>query len=201
MQISGSIRCCTAYPALAAAAMLLTPSVSSADPRPPFVMSSIETDVLEIHGLAVDASGRRRDPARELARLGDPAHQRSDKSTVLLARQPLAHVGLPLGFRQHASVGRHAHSGEGAYLAVECLVRNPQSECYARLLDHLVPALDAADRILDVIVSQALVQRQQRRHLLLQQPVAGQLEHLVGVELAGDRLLEKEVPALLSLNE
>src|SRR5882757_9369599 len=155
MQISGSIRCCTAYSALAEAAMLVSPwVVPGAIAARPWVRASVEAYVLEVHRLPVDADGRGRDPAGELARLDHPAHQRGDKGAVSLARQPVRQVGLPLQVGHHVPIRRHVHPGEGADLAVKRLVRNPQPEPDAGLLDHPVPALDPADRVLDVIVAQ-----------------------------------------------
>src|SRR5262245_1311165 len=53
--------------------------------------------VLEIARLVVDADARRRDPARELARLGDGLHQALDEVAVRRRRQPLILVARPAG--------------------------------------------------------------------------------------------------------
>ena len=55
---------------------------------PPTLRPSPEPHVLEVPGLAVDAPHRRRDPARDFARLDDSLHQRIHVGHILVGGQP-----------------------------------------------------------------------------------------------------------------
>src|SRR5581483_4175650 len=99
----------------------------------------IEADVLEVDRLAVDALLRRRNPVGELPALGHAArHQRLHVGVVLRARQPVMPPAVPFGFGQHVAVDADVMAGEFADLAVESLVREPQPERNARLLDEAI---------------------------------------------------------------
>src|SRR5256885_11007071 len=57
--------------------------------------ASVEAHVFKIHGLAVDAHDRRRDPARELARPHAAAHERGDEGAGGVRGQPFALAHAP----------------------------------------------------------------------------------------------------------
>src|SRR5678815_3543577 len=59
-------------------------------------------------------------------------------------------------------------TGEIANLPMEALVRQPQPERNAGLLDHLVPAIDARLDFTDVIVAKPLVERIERRDFIFE---------------------------------
>src|SRR5215470_10827361 len=82
-----------------------------------------EPDVRELDRLAVDAAGRRGNPARELAGLGHRVHETLHVGLVLLGGQPLAAPGIPLRLADHAAVRRHARFREHADGPVEAAVR------------------------------------------------------------------------------
>src|SRR5438105_4806694 len=114
---------------------------------------SVETYVLEVHGLAVDAHHRRRNPVRELARLNHTAHQAGDEGAVFAAREPLVLLAGPFGFADDPPIRRNLDARQRADVAVEGLVRRRQAVRQAGLLEHLVPAADAGHRVLDEVVA------------------------------------------------
>ena len=61
--------------------------------------------------------------------------------------------------------------------AVERLVRHGQALRHAGLFEHLVPAADAGDRVLDEVVAQHFVQCIEQRHFLLDELVVARFEH------------------------
>ena len=65
----------------------------------------------------------------------------------------------PLRLADGHAGGRGLDVGELADVAMEGHVRQLQAELDAGLLDHLVPALNAADGVLDVVVAQHFVER------------------------------------------
>src|SRR5580700_12147908 len=73
---------------------------------------SIESDILEFDGQAVDAANRRRNPVRELAGLDDAAHQRLDVGMIGCVRQPVSHAASPFGFGDDAAIGGDVMAGE-----------------------------------------------------------------------------------------
>src|SRR5689334_21726450 len=65
-------------------------------PRSTRTVWSGKADIVEIRRLAVDAPGRRRDPACHAAGLDHRArHQRLDIAAIRLGRQPLRRAALP----------------------------------------------------------------------------------------------------------
>src|SRR5262249_55416095 len=95
-----------------------------------------ESHVLEGQRLMGDAGARRSDPVRKLSGLDDAtAHERLDERVVLLGRQPLATVGVPLVPRQHPAVRADVVAGEIADGAMESLVREFQRERQSCPLD------------------------------------------------------------------
>src|SRR5262245_33456305 len=59
-------------------------------------VSADQLHVLELHRLAVDAAGRRRDPSGELARLYHRLHQTRHEGVIVRSRQPLVVARVPL---------------------------------------------------------------------------------------------------------
>src|SRR5262249_38904938 len=88
---------------------------------------SVEADVLEVGGAAVDALGGRGDPIRHPARLVHrAAHQRLHIRAVGFGRQPLPTAAGPFGLVDEAAVGCGLDAGEGADGAVKGAVRQGQ---------------------------------------------------------------------------
>src|SRR5215510_6696536 len=139
-----------------------------------------QADVFEIDRLAVDASRGRRDPAGEAAALGHRPHQALDVRLIRLGGQPRVLVRVPCGFAEHKAVRRHLDLGEQADRAAETPVRQPELEVDLVLLDDLVPPVDPALTIGDVVVAQPLVERGQGRRLAGRDAIAGELAHRVG---------------------
>src|SRR5271166_1225839 len=133
----------------------------------PATPTSRDLHVLEVAGLAVDADARRGDPARVFAGLVAGLHQRVDEGHVGVVRQPRAALRLPLVLGEDLARRADALAGELADFAIEALVRLGELEGDPRLLDHLVPAIDPALTVLDVVVEQARVGGAQRRDLVL----------------------------------
>ena len=108
-------------------------------PGAPFDVS-IEAHVCEVHRLVVDAARGRRDPVRELARLGDAPHQRSDE----VGRRRSAATDRPARSIPPRSPrcrpDRCAQRRRRTDPPVERLVRDLQ-RATTRLLDDPVPAL------------------------------------------------------------
>src|SRR3546814_13004063 len=98
MQTSGSIRCCLTTWAGCDAVIAVV---------------LIETHVLEIDRLTVDADHGRCNPVGKLARLDHAPHQGCDKTPVLGRRPPVVFVRLPLLVAQPGAVGRDAYRSEG----------------------------------------------------------------------------------------
>src|SRR5262245_33674355 len=107
MQISGSITCW--FSTSSATAMSIS---ASGLHHAPNTAASTEAHVVELDRLPVDAHHRRGDPAGELARLDHAAHQAGDERAVLVGGQPLPDLVAPLGFADHAAVGRHLDAGQ-----------------------------------------------------------------------------------------
>src|SRR5690349_2385738 len=106
---------------------------------PPMV-GSVEPHVFEVRRLIVDAADGWGDPVGELARLDHRrAHQRGDVGAVLVGRQPLVRIGLPVLGAHHRAVGGDVDLVEGADAAVEGAVWQLQLEGDAGIGDHLVP--------------------------------------------------------------
>src|SRR5512142_3280383 len=147
MQISGSIKCWRSTSTTAWLALIRLGA------------ALVEAHVLEVDGLVVDAAPGRSDPVGEASRLGDAAHERRDEGAVALRRQPLEMPVRPVGLAHDVAVGIDPRRRERADPAVERLVRRLESKRHAALLDELVPALDARDRVLHVVVAQLLVER------------------------------------------
>src|SRR5215831_8705061 len=139
-----------------------------------------EPDVRELDRLAVDAAGRRGNPARELAGLGHRVHETLHVGLVLLGGQPLAAPGIPLRLADHAAVRRHARFREHADGPVEAAVRQGQLEVDAVLANHLVPPRHAARAVRHVVVAQPLVQGDESRLLAHDDAVAVELGDLIG---------------------
>src|SRR5215470_7085221 len=158
-------------------------------------MRSGQAHVLEVDGPSVDAAGRRRDPAGEARDLSHRLHQARDVRLVRLGRQPLVLARVPLGLAEHAAVGRHLHLGEEPDRPVESPVRQAQLHADLVLLDDLVPAVEPALAVGDVIVAQPLVERGQGRRLAGGDPIAIELVDRVRA------VLEPMVVALLALLE
>src|SRR5215467_2385463 len=154
-----------------------------------------QTYVLEVDGAAVDAAGRRRDPVGEARDLGHRLHQAPDVRLVRLGRQPLVLARVPLGLAEHAAVGRHLHLGAEPDRPVEAAMRQAQLRVDLVLLDDLVPAVEPALAVGDVVVTQPLVERGQRRRLAGGDPVAVELVDRVSA------VLESMVVALLAFLE
>src|SRR5271166_961607 len=121
--------------------------------------ASVNLHILEIAGLVVDADARGGDPAGVLAGLVTGLHQGIDELHVRVVGQPGAGPDLPLLLFQNLARGAHAMAGEFADLAVEPFMRLHELEGDSGLLDHLVPAIDAALAVGDVIVEQTAVDR------------------------------------------
>ena len=68
-------------------------------------------------------------------------------------------------------------------MTIESLVRRLQTERQAGLFDDLVPAADASNRILNVIVAQQFIQRIQQRHFFFNQLAVFDFEDLVMLTL------------------
>ncbi len=66
---------------------------------------------------------------------------------------------------------------------MECFVWNGEAEGNAGLVDDLVPAVDAADGVLDIVIAQHLVEGVEHRYLLLHQVAVLHVENLVAVAL------------------
>jgi len=124
--------------------------------------SSGEANVLEVDGLAVDPARRRGDPARERARCRHRLHQALHERLIVLARQPLGVARVPLRLADHAPVRRHPDIGEAADGAVEGAMGQAQLEGDAVVLDDLVPAVDPALAVRDVVVAEPLVEAHER---------------------------------------
>src|SRR5262245_29204879 len=118
-----------------------------------------QLDVLELDRLAVDAARRRRDPARELAGLGDRLHQRRHVDLVVGRRQPRVLAGVPLRLADDAAVRGDAQLRAVADRAVEAAVRQRQLDIDAVVLDDAVPAVHTALAVDHVVVAQPLVER------------------------------------------
>jgi hypothetical protein len=73
-----------------------------------------------------------------------------------------------------------AVAAELADAPVEALVRLREAEVDAGLLDHLVPAVDAALAVGDVVVEQPAVDGAQRRHVFVDQLAVDDARHAVG---------------------
>src|SRR6185503_19275902 len=116
-----------------------------------------ETHVLVIEGLAVDALGRGRDPAGDLAALVTGDHQRFHELALSRARQPVGDPALPRGLVDAISIGIEARLREHADPAVEAPVGEREAETGAALLADLVEVLDALLVVGDVLVAQHLV--------------------------------------------
>src|SRR6266852_5801073 len=121
---------------------------------------SIETHVLKVERLAVDAFHWRSDPVGKLSELGDAAaHERLHIGIVLGTGQPLKFVSLPLFFGENFAGEADEVSGEIADLAMKAFVRQGQSEWNAGLVDDTLPAIYAGLDFFDVIVAQPFVER------------------------------------------
>src|SRR6185437_800817 len=83
MQMTGSIKCCRRT----ACAMLLM--ISLPPERRPVASASVETDVLDVQRLLVDARQRCCDPAGIAARFRHAAHQRGDEGAIRSGGHPL----------------------------------------------------------------------------------------------------------------
>src|SRR5215469_343129 len=139
-----------------------------------------EPDVRELDRLAVDAAGRRGNPARELAGLGHRVHETLHVGLVLLGGQPLAVSGIPLRLADHAAVRRHLRLGERADGPMEAAVRQGQLEVDAVPPDHLVPPRHAARAVRHVVVAQSLVQGNEGRLVAHHDPIAVEGGDLIG---------------------
>src|SRR6267143_3519326 len=116
--------------------------------------NSVESYVLEVDRLGMDAAARRRDPVRELARLDDaPLHHRLDERVVAGARHPLVAARVPGGLGHHLAVRADVVARVIADLAMEALVRQREPERDAVLLDHLAPPVAARLQPPDVVVA------------------------------------------------
>src|SRR5262249_52506185 len=116
-------------------------------------ISSGELHVFEIAGLVVDTDARRRDPAREFARLNDLAHQALNEVAIILRRQPLVLLPIPRRVIDQLSARRRLDVPELADLPVERHMRQFKSEVHADPLDDLVPAVEAALAVGGVVVA------------------------------------------------
>ena len=85
----------------------------------------------------------------------------------------------PVGLGRDDARGIDAHGRKWADLAVERLMRCPEAKCDAAFVDDLVPAIDARDRVLDVIIPELLVQRIERRRLNHRKAAVVHFEHRI----------------------
>src|SRR6516164_9040254 len=128
--------------------------------------ASIQPYILVIERRVVDADLGRRDPARDLARRGDPLHQARDKRAVFGRGQPLVLAPVPflLGERVALRVGRDARPD--ADRAVEAGARQPEAEIMSVFREKPVPALHADIAIADIGAARHLVHSTAHRHVL-----------------------------------
>src|SRR5579859_3281441 len=94
---------------------------------------SIESHVVEVDALAVDAGRGRRDPAGEAAGLDDAPHERCDERAIFPGRQPSGRFAVPPRFAHHLARGRHFDSRQRSDPPVEGLVWKREAEIDARL--------------------------------------------------------------------
>src|SRR6478672_10621801 len=147
-------------------------------------LSRLDLHVFKIAGLVVDADFRRRDPVGVDAGFGDRLHQRCDEVAVLGRGQPFALAGIPGGVIDQDALWRGVDIPELADLAVERDVRQRQLVLIAGGRNDLVPAQQALDAILRVVVAQPHVERGQRRLVdELDHRIGGILELVVVVDL------------------
>src|SRR5712691_2663962 len=140
--------------------------------RPPPPPGSAEANVLEVARLAVDAARRRGDPVRHLPPLGHRLHQATHVGRVLLGGQPVAMARVPLRLAHDPAVRGDLDFRERADGAAEAAVREREGEVDPVALDDLVPAVHAALAVGDVVVPEALVQRDEGRLLATDDAVA-----------------------------
>src|SRR5215469_8720772 len=89
-----------------------------------FCCPSVETDVLEIQGLIVDAAQRWRNPVGKFSRLGYAAgHEGLHEGIVFRAGQPIEFVLLPRLFVQNFTVDTNRVAGEVSNCAMKAFVR------------------------------------------------------------------------------
>src|ERR1700730_3850816 len=157
--------------------------------------ASAETNVLEIGGLAVDAAGRRRDPVGDLAALGHRLHEAAHVGLVLVGGEPVAMARVPLRLADDPPVRRHLDLREGADGAPEAAMGQGEREVDTVALDDLVPAVQPALAVRDVVVAEPLVERDERALLAGDDLVPGQRRHRVGA------VLEPVIVLLLGLLE
>src|SRR6516162_8736762 len=131
MQISGSIRCCFLNSADVTGAFMgdhAYQGPSSGTRRRARRSCGIDSDVLEVTALIVDADFGWRNPAREPTAVPARLHQALNESPIVVGRKPLAAAVLPLTRRQELSVGRSLDIFELTNEAVEGNVRQFRSE-------------------------------------------------------------------------
>ena len=129
--------------------------------------ASVYPNVLELFGQTVDALDRGGDPAGHLAGLVDRLHQRFDVRLVLGVRQPITGALRPFLVGDHRAIGRELQRAPHADLAMELVARQLHLEIAALLLERLVPAIDAALTILDVLGAKHFVECGAHRDILV----------------------------------
>src|SRR5687768_8072441 len=136
----------------------------------------IESYVLEVERLRVDAARGRRDPVRELAGLDDRLRHQAPHVLAIGGRgQELVLATAELRLADVVAVEIEELPGERADAAMKALRR--QAELDAEIGDDLVPLLERRLAILDVSVSHLEVDRHARRDLALDDaPVLEELE-------------------------
>src|SRR5262245_32600779 len=157
-------------------ACLADPSSRRTMPLRGIVLRLSEPHVLPVERLAVDALGRRRDPARDLAARGARDHQRLHELAIRGGRQPVADAALPGGLVDLLPQRIEARLGEHADAAVEAPVGEGEAELDPGLLADAVEVLDALLVVGDVLVTQHLVHGVAQRDVLLLELAL--LEHL-----------------------
>src|SRR5262249_26427747 len=120
--------------------------------------SSLALDVLELDGPALDPAGRGREPVRHLAGLVDGRrHQALHVGLVRGGRQPLVLLALPLLLGDEIARGIEVEPTVEAHGAVEAAARQRELVREAGLLDGAIPLVDAALRVLHILVAQHFV--------------------------------------------
>src|SRR5690606_9768957 len=130
--------------------------------------SGLTLDVLEVDRATLDADTRGRDPVGHLAGLEDRLlHQALDVRVVGLVRQPRVLPRFPVGGADRAALRVEMHAGVDPGRAVETGARQGQLEIDAFLGDDLVPLVEPALAVGDVLVAEHLVHRVAEGHFLL----------------------------------
>src|ERR1700722_17196978 len=86
--------------------------------------SSIESHELEVIGLLVDGTRRRRYPIRVGTGGGHASHQRRDESAILIGGQPITLLRFPFRLTDDAAVGCNPEPSERSDPPIERLVRD-----------------------------------------------------------------------------